>query len=328
MSATSVCPEETLTAVATPGNLASYQWTVNTVPDTVQTGSIYTYQDIKSQTEQILFEVRAESNEGCVSDPVQTTVVIKTIPTIALTPQPVFCVEEYGTRIRWRDLVTAGTHTVKWYADENAQTPILPQDIDQSLPGTHTLYATAVSTNGCVSDVVPMPVTVTVNENPVLDRIDTASLTNIEIMITGGTRPYNWDINGMSGKTERIIEVGFLPLGRHRLLVIDKNGCVLDALIPILKAQLIPDQYFTPNGEGNIETEIWTIKNLDYYLEDGVTIHIFDRTGKELLRQSAHEFNGWDGRFNGKNMPSTDYWYLITIDKLGERLTGNFTLKR
>ena len=39
-------------------------------------------------------------------------------------------------------------------------------------------------------------------------------------------------------------------------------------------------------------------------------ISIFDRYGK-LLKQMSAASDGWDGRYNGENLPSTDYWFLV-----------------
>ena len=54
-------------------------------------------------------------------------------------------------------------------------------------------------------------------------------------------------------------------------------------------------------------------------------ITIYDRYGK-LLKSFANSSIGWDGTFNNKNLPASDYWYVIqwndTIYK------GHFTLKR
>ena len=48
-------------------------------------------------------------------------------------------------------------------------------------------------------------------------------------------------------------------------------------------------------------------------------IYIFDRYGK-LLKQLNPAGPGWDGTYNGKLMPATDYWFSITLD------IGLFTL--
>jgi gliding motility-associated-like protein len=60
-------------------------------------------------------------------------------------------------------------------------------------------------------------------------------------------------------------------------------------------------------------------------------IYIFDRYGK-LLKQLSPSSAGWDGTYNGKQMPTNDYWFRVeyTEPSNGARkeFKANFTLKR
>ncbi|MDY8138299.1 T9SS type B sorting domain-containing protein [Aquimarina sp. 2201CG5-10] len=79
--------------------------------------------------------------------------------------------------------------------------------------------------------------------------------------------------------------------------------------------------YFTPNGDGFHDQ--WLI---DPTLISFNYIHIFDRYGK-LLKQLTPNNNSWDGNYNGKQMPASEYWYLINyLDNNVER--GHFSLIR
>ncbi|MGG5506546.1 MULTISPECIES: T9SS type B sorting domain-containing protein [unclassified Myroides] len=91
-------------------------------------------------------------------------------------------------------------------------------------------------------------------------------------------------------------------------------------------------KFFTPNGDGFNDT--WNISSLKGHPE--AVIYIYDRFGK-LLKQLSPSKEGWDGTFNGKPMPSTDYWF--TVDYLEEaketnrvprkvQFKGHFSLKR
>ncbi|WP_164914212.1 T9SS type B sorting domain-containing protein [Aquimarina sediminis] len=88
-------------------------------------------------------------------------------------------------------------------------------------------------------------------------------------------------------------------------------------------------KYFTPNGDGFHDT--WSLINI----EDQPTalIYIFDRHGK-LLKQLRPGGPGWDGTYNGRNMPSTDYWFRVEFNEprdpnMRRRVfAGNFSLIR
>jgi gliding motility-associated-like protein len=58
-------------------------------------------------------------------------------------------------------------------------------------------------------------------------------------------------------------------------------------------------------------------------------IHIYDRYGK-FIKEIVPNTDGWDGTYNGTDLPSTDYWF--TIDYIYEgnqkQFKRNFSLKR
>ena len=55
-------------------------------------------------------------------------------------------------------------------------------------------------------------------------------------------------------------------------------------------------------------------------------IYIFDRYGK-LIKQIKPSEVGWDGAYNGAELPSTDYWFkVIRVDGIVYR--GHFAMKR
>ena len=59
------------------------------------------------------------------------------------------------------------------------------------------------------------------------------------------------------------------------------------------------------------------------------TIYIFDRYGK-LLKQLDPDGAGWNGTYNGAEMPSTDYWFKIIYIENNEQkeFRAHFSLKR
>jgi gliding motility-associated-like protein len=82
--------------------------------------------------------------------------------------------------------------------------------------------------------------------------------------------------------------------------------------------------YFTPNGDGFNDT--WNLKGANETLNVKTIIQIFDRYGK-LIKQISPVGEGWNGTFNGQQMPATDYWYSIQLED-GRIIKGHFALKR
>ena len=59
-------------------------------------------------------------------------------------------------------------------------------------------------------------------------------------------------------------------------------------------------------------------------------IYIFNRYGK-LITQINPKSSGWDGMFNGKNLPSDDYWFSVELIDNGGTIRvqkGHFSLIR
>ena len=110
----------------------------------------------------------------------------------------------------------------------------------------------------------------------------------------------------------RNIEAGF-----YTVFVRDKNGCgIAQEKIGVFGY----DKFFTPNGDGYFDS--WKIKGTYFNYK----LFIYDRYGK-LLKQLDQNSDGWDGTFNGKEMPEDDYWFELFLDD-GTKTGGHFTLIR
>ena len=73
------------------------------------------------------------------------------------------------------------------------------------------------------------------------------------------------------------------------------------------------------------------IEYIDY---DKIEVIILDRYGRQLaefigIKDKASGDQGWDGTYQGNNMPSGDYWYIVKLNDAGQReYSGHFTLYR
>ena len=85
------------------------------------------------------------------------------------------------------------------------------------------------------------------------------------------------------------------------------------------KIYAIPD-LITPNGDGyNDYWDLTEYKNIS-------SIKLFDRYGKKILNLNSPETMKWDGKVNGRNLPSTTYWYQIKMDN-GQIIEGSLTIR-
>ena len=112
--------------------------------------------------------------------------------------------------------------------------------------------------------------------------------------------------------------------GLHTVKARDLNGCGIGVTTVLV---IDYPHYFTPNGDGYHDT--WNIYGIE--TQANSKIYIFDRYGK-LVKQLSPTGEGWNGRFNGTLLPTSDYWFTVEYDEpiSGERKTfrAHFTLKR
>ncbi|MFD2914932.1 T9SS type B sorting domain-containing protein, partial [Psychroserpens luteus] len=143
----------------------------------------------------------------------------------------------------------------------------------------------------------------------------------IEVTVDGiGVYEYSLD-NGPWQEEPIFVDVS---LGEHVVTVRDVNGCgegyddvtVMDY-----------PKFFTPNGDGYNDT--WNISAIND--QPNAKIYIFDRYGK-LLKQLSPTGAGWNGTYNGNQLPTSDYWFVVEYNEpnTGDRkeFKAHFTLKR
>ncbi|HEU4497094.1 MAG TPA: choice-of-anchor L domain-containing protein [Flavobacterium sp.] len=80
--------------------------------------------------------------------------------------------------------------------------------------------------------------------------------------------------------------------------------------------------FFTPNQDGI--NDIWQIPYLEF--QPSARVAIFDRYGKLVYSFKGGQ-PGWNGTLNGKNLFSSDYWFLLTLEN-GREIRGHFSLVR
>ena len=106
--------------------------------------------------------------------------------------------------------------------------------------------------------------------------------------------------------------------GEYTIYVRETNGCrFLQESIVVIGF----DNFFTPNGDGI--NDYWRIYGFEGQLYE---INIYDRYGK-LIKVLNSLDEGWDGTFNGRAMPSDDYWFSLEL-KDGRIFKNHFSLVR
>jgi gliding motility-associated-like protein len=190
--------------------------------------------------------------------------------------------------------------------------------INATVVGDYTVTVTNVATS-CVNTGVAH---VTASSSPdtiAIITVDNSQNNSMEIIVTGiGDYEYSID-NGFTYFDTNYFE--HLAPGFYDVVVRDKNGC---GTITKMQALVSFPPYFTPNADGI--HDYW--KPLGILTPELVTIEIYDRYGK-LIKTIRADSIGWDGMYNGFEVPSTDYWFHVKLPTPdGREFRSHFALKR
>ena len=210
---------------------------------------------------------------------------------------------------------------------------INPADVDYALDGSGSYQAsnvftnvspgfhfiTARHTNGCEKDTPNFEI---LQINPLTLVLSDGGLNEIVATTTGGSPGYRYTLNGEDyGSQNTFI---FYKSGDYTVTVTDSNGCVATATRYFEFVDIKIPNVFTPNGDG--DNDGWLPTNTMNYPD--LIFHIFDRYGRKVGTYREGQF--WDGKYNGLELPTGDYWYVLKLQNENDsrEFVGHFTLYR
>ncbi|RIA11114.1 gliding motility-associated-like protein [Flavobacteriaceae bacterium MAR_2010_72] len=201
------------------------------------------------------------------------------------------------------------------YALDNG-TPQLQNVFNDLISGDH--FIEVIHTSGC-SKIYDF--TIQAYEPLVLTLAET-NINEITAIATGGAGDYEFFFNNISTGSNNVYRIS--QTGTYNVRVVDALGCEAVASIYVEFVDICIPNFFTPDGDGNNDT--WAPCNA--YGFPNVITKIYDRYGRIVARLSKVE--SWDGRYNGNELPTGDYWYVITLNQNNDRreFVGHFTLYR
>lgn len=209
--------------------------------------------------------------------------------------------------------------------------------IDATLPGTGSFGAELVVSSpnsgryyveieNNFGQVYPDHILITFYGTPELDEVrviddlvnsDQTDPYNIEIVPVGDGN-YEYAINGGEFQDDPLFYD--VPPGINTVVINDKNGCGITDPIEFLVVGY--PKFFTPNSDGVHDN--WNVYGVEELVNP--VVYIFDRYGK-LLKQIDVNI-GWDGTFNGRDMPSSDYWFRLDYERDDEGVLVATSVRR
>ncbi|SEC95476.1 gliding motility-associated C-terminal domain-containing protein [Tenacibaculum sp. MAR_2009_124] len=139
-----------------------------------------------------------------------------------------------------------------------------------------------------------------------------------------GLPPYEFSFDGGSFSSNN--EMTILETRDYSVIIRDARGCEVELTVEGVYITIEVPNLFTPDGDG--VNDYWYPINVEDY--HGVKVYIYDRYARRITEFEGSQ-QGWDGTYQGRALPSGDYWYTIYFKELSgqERKTmGHFTLYR
>ena len=162
------------------------------------------------------------------------------------------------------------------------------------------------------------------SSNPKIAEIDSIFYNQRDILVNSayGTAPYTYWLdadkdNHQFVDKEHQVWQACSPCG-------DAAGCSTSTEFVVNAPAFVVPSIITPNGDNT--NDVFTNETIKEAFPNA-TITIYDRWGKQLAKYKGPD-EGWDGTYNGKAMPTTDYWYEIEVKEINKTYTGHFTLLR
>lgn len=261
----------------------------------------------QSVSETVYVRVASAENPNCFDAPQQFDLINLETPLLDFPSETYLCEDNSSITI---GAATANpNYTYSWDSGENTPNILVSQ------AGTHTLTVTNTQAGLSCSD--SKTVTIVVSSLPNITNVEINDLQNDNTVAIETDIQDDWLYQLDSEEPQTSSLFSNVAPGEHTVSVIDPRGCgsVSEEIVVVGFPK-----FFTPNGDGMNDN--WTIGGMGN-LNDPV-IMIYDRFGK-LIKQLNPSDSGWNGRFNGQEMPSSDYWFKLTyMDTNGQTTTAKY----
>ena len=281
-----------------------------TIEDAYNQTNPYTNSTITATNSTTLF-YKEVSNYSCINL-IQIQFNILEKPSIDLNQQVSICSNSDGyiQISSGIDPNQEALHTYLWNTGQTTPTIQINQEGEYTVQVTNAL--------GCSSTAT---IDVRNYQIPTINRIEISDLSDnntVQVLMSNYTNLI-FSLDQINFQISPIF-TNVSP-GIYTLTIADDKGC--NTYTTEISVLGIPN-FFTPNADG--VNDFWNMHGVSINHYPNTEIQIFDRYGK-LIKIFKPATDHWDGTYNNKPLPSTDYWYILKLDN-GKTYKSNFSLKR
>lgn len=293
------------------------------------------YENISSNTQTVYAKIFNKNNDMCF-DTTEFNLIVKEVPSFDLVEEKVICSNILPDSVQIEN--AQGSYNYEWRLEDNTlysiNSTLFFSDILNIPTDGFTLTLTATD-----------PLSTCSNSKSILIRsVESITFTQEDITVN--------DLSSNNTITINPQDPNFNP-DDYEYALGDENGnislyqneLIFEHVTPGIKILFIRDIYncdrfeieipiigfphfFTPNNDGTNDT--WHVLGVSKDFYTASIIRVFDRFGK-IVANINPSSDGWDGLYNGKELPETDYWFTAQIiDSNGNirEQKGHFSLIR
>lgn len=302
-----ICQGQSVTLSINSQTGYSFQWMKDGLDLASQTGTTL------NVTQEGSYKVRVTNIAlSCSQETAAVAVTVYTTPVASFQSPPTACVNSPILFSNTSTTDVRATTAFAWqFGDTNtstAQNPTHTYTTAQAFNPQLTVSYTGVT--GC-SNNTAKNISIVAAQTPTI----TASLLELcptetsTLSVAGNFATYQWSNNA----TTASIDVS--APGDYSVTTADANGCNGNASITLLAKTDCPTGstdlefplVFTPNGD--VQNDRWVIPGIENYNE--CTMNIFDGRGRRIFQVTGYPVEGWDGTFEGKEVPEGTYYFVF-----------------
>ena len=318
LSSNAVCAGQNVTITYTGGNTTSATPTWNFGTGTVQSGSNFGPYSVQYNSTGII--TLSVVRGVCTATATPQTVNVTPMPAASFTADTVLGCQPF--KVTFTNTSTPAA-SFNWnFGDNTNTTQQNPPAHIYISPGTYTV--TLMAANGSCTDAAT-PITITVRKKPVASFTAVPGI-NVSTLVSNATYTFS---NASTDATTYLWELGdnttstavnptykySLPGNIYvKLWAYNSIGC-FDTIThgPYIIAPDFPiviPNAFSPNHDGT--NDKWEISGLKYYPD--ARVEVFNRNGQVIYNSNGYQ-QPWDGTYNGKDVPSGTYYYIVIGNK-------------